>query len=93
MSDNLDKYYQQSQVFSQHQAKCYLDHLSLLDIDCEPYSVRHTGIICTIGKFYFFPISLYVSINLLNLLKYRTSLSRCAKNDGNGQKWHEYCKT
>lgn len=49
MSDNLDKYYQQSQVFSQHQPKSYLDHLSLLDIDCEPYSVRHTGIICTIG--------------------------------------------
>ena len=49
MADNLDKYYKQSQVFSKSQPN-FLEHLCGLDIDCEPYSVRHTGIICTIGK-------------------------------------------
>ena len=50
MADNLDNYYKQSQDFSHSHAKSYLDHLSQLDIDDEPYSVRHTGIICTIGN-------------------------------------------
>ena len=50
MADNMDKYYQQSQVLSKNQPSSYLDHLCGLDIDCEPYSVRHTGIICTIGN-------------------------------------------
>jgi pyruvate kinase len=49
MSDNLDNYYKQKQVLSVNSPKNYLDHLASLDIDCEPYSVRHTAIICTIG--------------------------------------------
>jgi pyruvate kinase len=49
MSYNLDNYYKQKQVLSVNSPKNYLDHLASLDIDCEPYSVRHTAIICTIG--------------------------------------------
>jgi len=47
--DNLDKYYEKAQNFPVKAANSYLEHLCLLDIDEEPYTVRHTGIICTIG--------------------------------------------
>ena len=50
--DNLDKYYKQHQEITLALSKepNYLEHLCRLDIDSEPYSVRQTGIICTIGK-------------------------------------------
>ena len=32
-----------------NEADSYLDHLSALDIDSKPQSIRLTGIICTIG--------------------------------------------
>lgn len=46
--DNLDKYYEKGSNVPAA-AGNYLDHLCQLDIDSEPYTVRHTGIICTIG--------------------------------------------
>lgn len=47
--DNLDKYYQKGQNSDEGNSQNLLDHLSKLDIDSEPRSNRHTGIICTIG--------------------------------------------
>jgi len=48
---DLDKYYKQHQEITEGLSKepNYLEHLCRLDIDAEPYSVRQTGIICTIG--------------------------------------------
>jgi len=48
-SENLDMYYNQHQLLPKKAADNYLDHLSGLDIDAEPFTVRHTSIICTIG--------------------------------------------
>lgn len=49
---DLDKYYKQHQEITEGLSKepNYLEHLCRLDIDAEPYSVRQTGIICTIGR-------------------------------------------
>ena len=49
-NDNLDSYYVKGQSFTEDRsATSLLDHLSQLNIDDEPHTVRHTGIICTIG--------------------------------------------
>ena len=39
-----------STQFYGSQASSYLDYLSELNIDREPYTIRNSGIICTIGK-------------------------------------------
>lgn len=47
--DNLDKYYSHHQMNANTKATNPLDYICLLDIDSEPFEIRHTGIVCTIG--------------------------------------------
>lgn len=47
--DGLDKYYSQHQLHAQTKATNPIDYICLLDIESEPFDIRHTSIICTIG--------------------------------------------
>lgn len=50
MEFNLDKYYlNQHQLQANAKATNKVEYMTLLDIDSEPFEIRHTGIICTIG--------------------------------------------
>lgn len=49
--EHAGEYYVQNQAqISTYKALGHIEHNCLLDIDSEPYLIRNTGIICTIGK-------------------------------------------
>ncbi len=49
MADDLDSYYKQHQLLASTKANNPIEYICMLDIDSEPFDIRHTGIICTIG--------------------------------------------
>jgi hypothetical protein len=61
MADNLDGYYNQHQMKANTKARNRLEQMTLLDIDSPPLQIRHTGIICTIGKYF----TLLYTINMI----------------------------